>query len=394
MAAGVGADLDPTADLEARLIEQEHRSVRVWWNAIHAFLYRDRSDPRHAAAIKALTWHVLSRAPVAAAVGGLAVSTLLIGLLGVLVAVGANRLLQIQNAKIDVQNHLAEAQRRSSLMFELTSILDQLAELKASGDGFVAPDPVLEGRIRALSASLRPYQYLAVRGVTDPVADPPDPSTPTTGGVLARLWGFVWPDDSGPVLMNRALSPERGQLLVTLVSARVRVDYSTIDLSGADAPRAQLVDSSIEGAILVGSNLRGADLTNAKLNMVNLEAADLREADLSGVQIHGGREGHLEAGAICDFTGALLGKAKFVGAEISRVSRDELATGLSGPRKTLMQSGVRYVADFAGADLSGVDFRGANLHGAILSQEQLDRACVDDATILPDGLHAPPPCPQ
>ena len=42
------------------------------------------------------------------------------------------------------------------------------------------------------------------------------------------------------------------------------------------------------------------------------------------------------------------------------------------------------------ADLREVDLSQARL----LTQEQIDQACVDESTKLPSGLRKPPPCPD
>ena len=57
------------------------------------------------------------------------------------------------------------------------------------------------------------------------------------------------------------------------------------------------------------------------------------------------------------------------------------------------------VAAVSGANLNGTDLELAHLEGANLknviglTQEQINRACVDEKTELPDGLVRPPRCP-
>jgi uncharacterized protein YjbI with pentapeptide repeats len=46
------------------------------------------------------------------------------------------------------------------------------------------------------------------------------------------------------------------------------------------------------------------------------------------------------------------------------------------------------------ANLRGAQIQGANLRGAKnLTQEQINTACVDETTTLPEGLKKPDPCP-
>jgi hypothetical protein len=50
-------------------------------------------------------------------------------------------------------------------------------------------------------------------------------------------------------------------------------------------------------------------------------------------------------------------------------------------------------ANLTGANLQGADLRTANLEGAKgVTQDQVNTACVDEHTQLPEGLTRPPPC--
>jgi uncharacterized protein YjbI with pentapeptide repeats len=107
-----------------------------------------------------------------------------------------------------------------------------------------------------------------------------------------------------------------------------------IDLGGAFLIGADLIGANLEGAVLMGAFLIRANLIATDLSGVNLHEADLRGADLRGAVL---RE----------------------------------------------------------AALDGADLRAADLRGVLaFTQAQLDRACVDDTTQLPEGLTRPPPCPR
>ena len=100
--------------------------------------------------------------------------------------------------------------------------------------------------------------------------------------------------------------------------------------------------------------LRQADLSLAVMNRANFSGADLRDVNAYG-GVFGG----------ASFAGANLTNATFVG------------TFLEG-------------AGFRGANLSGANFSGAEMARATgLTQAQLDRACGDQATVLPRGLRIP-----
>lgn len=220
-----------------------------------------------------------------------------------------NSLLESQNEKLDAQtgllnqqNMLAEASRRSALIFELTDILNELdeeidlAEIETTAaisaeldrgtmqrsdyknddtnDSNLRPhhnrrsigtprklfrvSGRLTGRIVALSRALRPYTYL----------------------------------DSDGNEIPEPLSPERGQLLLSLVYSGVDMEdinhevpwFYQADLEGANLSKQDLTHTKLQGA-----NLKDADLSGAILEYVRLDNADLRGTNLfeaKGLSIH------------------------------------------------------------------------------------------------------------
>ncbi len=118
----------------------------------------------------------------------------------------------------------------------------------------------------------------------------------------------------------------------------------------AGLSRTDLFCANLQGADLAGANLQGADLLQANLQGALLQGAKLQGADLRFANLQG-----------ADLTGANL------------------------------QGAVLWFAKLQGADLTD-----ANLTKAIgLTQEQLDEACGDDKTKLPDDLadYKMKPCP-
>jgi uncharacterized protein YjbI with pentapeptide repeats len=128
------------------------------------------------------------------------------------------------------------------------------------------------------------------------------------------------------------------------------------DLSGADLAEAELADVHFGAGTLQGTDLRGADLASstfveADLQGARLDGADLRQANLIDADLR---------------------RASLVGARLDHA-------WLSG-------------SNLRGANLEGASLRGAWLLGADLresvglQQTQLDGACGDETTQLPDGL--------
>jgi len=129
------------------------------------------------------------------------------------------------------------------------------------------------------------------------------------------------------------------------------------------------IDLSVEAndspAYLYNANLSGARLMEA-----NLSGARLSSANLSGVALH-------EA----NLSGAYLDEADLSDANLVR-------TNLSGAelRRADLSDAYLHAVDLSNVKLWGADLSGADLQFSHVSQENLDTACGDKETRLPDGL--------
>ncbi len=257
-------------DVEAAFIRQEHR----WWAVIRNLLVNrtqfPKGDPRRRATwIAALS---LFLSPAGAAAGGVTA----LSIAGIYLAWKANELLQgqnallqaqndhieLQNEQIELQSHLLEAGRRSGLAFEVTSILDKIykeVNRASSDESKVEVSPVLIGRIVAVSRALRPYRYM---------------------------------DEDGK-LISRPLSPERGQLLISLITSGISMEQ--IYVRGASFSRSDLREYDFAGADLACIDLAGSDLRQANLSGVDLRGADLSGADLRKAKLLGASFGAFES---------------------------------------------------------------------------------------------------
>jgi uncharacterized protein YjbI with pentapeptide repeats len=115
-----------------------------------------------------------------------------------------------------------------------------------------------------------------------------------------------------------------------------------------------------EQADLSQSNLHGASLSGASLQWADLQGADLRQANLQGADLFS-----------AELQGANLGRAKLQKASLNGAN---------------LKDANPFFANFRAAIL-------ANAKG--LTRKQLDEACGDDETGLPDYLadYQMKPCP-
>ncbi|MFV0539711.1 MAG: pentapeptide repeat-containing protein [Aestuariibaculum sp.] len=159
-----------------------------------------------------------------------------------------NMLMKQQNKKIQDQTYLAEASRRSAQMFIMGEVLSDVnTELNASK----SLSDVLVGRIVSLSHAMKPYRYL-----------------------------------KGNELVEYPVSPERGQLLITLAKSDMNVSFF-VDriLQESNFTQAELTNASLPSTILRDVNLMRAKLSHSNLENVDFSYAVLSEADLSGVDL-------------------------------------------------------------------------------------------------------------
>lgn len=183
-----------------------------------------------------------------------------------------NSLLSQQTTKLEQQTTLSESNRRSSLIFLMSNVLDKLDdELKANKGRKISTE--LSARIISLSNSFKPYFIL-----------------------------------EGNQISKQRLSPERGQLLVALVKSNLNdadfiynilassnfsfSDLRNVDLRDANITNSRLNNSNFAGATLSGSSFRlsmikdsdfsGADLRNVDFQSTYLCNANFENADLTG----------------------------------------------------------------------------------------------------------------
>lgn len=266
--------------------------------------------------------------------------------------------LENQDRKLSEQLALIESARKSNMVSWMSSILDNVEEeLKNNGS---LNDAVI-ARIAALSFSWKPYRYL-----------------------------------QGDSLSARALSPERGQLLLALLLmnmdsvsfARIKqsVSFAAADLSGAalqhadlsgaqlssaDLKDADLSEADLQHADLQDGNLWGADLNKADLRNANLKRSDLRWAELNGANLQ-----------FADMNGAQLSSAQLLQADAQDATvqyADLTNTTLAEAKliRTNFLGADLNKANLNNTDLTRSDLRMTNLEEATLTATVLNRALVD-----------------
>lgn len=157
-----------------------------------------------------------------------------------------NELSKEQNSRIRDQTFLQEANRRGSLVFLLNNTLDKIDEeiknLSTIGDTSRTLSSELIGRIASLSVAFKPYYYFDQDKLTD-----------------------------------KLISPERGQLLLTLLNSDLNTETLTQIFSSADFSYSQLINTDLRNITIRNINLRNSDFSGS--NFYNVE---IRNSNLSG----------------------------------------------------------------------------------------------------------------
>ena len=169
-------------------------------------------------------------------------------------------------------------------------------------------------------------------------------------------------------------------------------DFTYTDLRGSSFKKANLEKAKLIRTSLAESQLQGANMTkveayrsdftkadaeNVKFNNAEMQRANFEKANLSGADFSKAELGR------SDFEGATLTGAKFTMANLSRASFE--GATFTGP------------IDFENSFLLLTRIEGLDLSTATgLEQKQIDIACGDAKTKLPQGLTTPTswPCAE
>lgn len=188
-----------------------------------------------------------------------------------------NLLITEQNNRLEQQNSIIESERRSSLVLLFSNILDAMDnELKEDIGIKEVRDlsPQLIGRIISLSKQLKPYYFF----------------------------------DNGTITKDK-ISPERGQLFISLFYARLDQETYLEILSNGDFEYSDLANTkfdslNIPAVNLSNSNFQGTEIRNSDLRALSCENCNFKNAKIEK----------------CILFRSNLKNASFVGSRLSRIN--------------------------------------------------------------------------
>jgi hypothetical protein len=201
-----------------------------------------------------------------------------------------NSRLDTQNYRINIQNNLLESDRISSLSGLMSNIFDKIDEeikdQKEERDWsyerydtsrFYLSNGLIT-RIIALSRALKPY-YKVENGVLQR-----ELISPERGQLLVTLLGSNLDSiTQGEIFQGGNFSYSHVENSNSLLIFDIRTNFNLrgIDLKGAYLPHVLLANSDLVAADLSKSNLEEAAIVGADLSIANFEKATLRNAFLN-----------------------------------------------------------------------------------------------------------------
>lgn len=344
-------------ELEAKILEQEHRPFSLLRNYFNRNKWKNKDDPRRKAVIEAILWRFLF-SPAVLVAGG----SIIIGIATLFFMCQQNKiaerqtviiedqrnLLKEQNYKIEIQANLQEANRRNNLMFLMDNVLNQVGnELSDTDNKNDTLSNHLIGRITALSHGFQPYRFLTNPRLRQTISfrfplqeEFSIDTTPKDSLVLSEFW-----------------SPERGQLLISLIRSGVNQKtlnkiYKVASFNQSFLEDVDLHGMNFKAANLNGSNFQSTNLAFTKFNESKLNYADFKfsyllRADFSSAKLKN-----------ADFRNSLLSFSHFVNADLTD-------TNLSNAK-------IGYI------DLKGATLIRTNLEGLDLTLVKTIEECIVD----------------
>ena len=294
--------------IETELIGIEHRTLKIVANVLnHGLSTEDKAKQMNA--WLALLGAVLRRQTLVVTIAVMSGITALIGLFLAFqsnhILEEQNRIITLQNEKIDLQSSLMEAERRGSQVVMMDNVLQELsfeirnqkADVAEASNGYSLSAPLV-GRIAATTLGFLPYRFLEDGELTD-----------------------------------REYSLERGQMLLALLNSNLdspslQALYETSSFSFAYVKGIDFSDKDLSNADLTHANFAWTTLYRTKMDSANIQAAVFDNARAPGV----------------DFSNQFAFKCSFK------------ETGLNDANFT---NGTFTEADFSGADLTQVNFSGS-----------------------------------
>ncbi|WP_170110755.1 pentapeptide repeat-containing protein [Flavilitoribacter nigricans] len=300
-----------------------------------------------------------------------------------------NSLFNVQNKKVEyqsellneqvketqIQSNLQDATRISSLVFLMSNILDEVSNEKRAQSGqntehgYRISDDLI-GRIIALSRSLRPYKLLENKDLSKRLLSPERGQlfislmyagldTVSLGKIFAEA-NFSYSDIGSIRLENKFLKNVNLSNSYFPESSFINIDCSSCNLTGAVATQTVFFNTNFDSANFSGAHLTGSAFTltsfnktifsGASIYATNYQLTKFTDVDLSDLNMEFVWLKNVS------FNNCLSWFTNFNGSKFTNV--DFLNTSLQGSK---YQNAFLVGTNFVESDLIETDFSGATV---------------------------------
>lgn len=349
---------DANIHIEAKLLEQEHRPTHLVLNYFNRKKnYPDEDDPRRKAVQRAIIWRLFF-SPAMLAVGGSAT----IGIISLLILNKQNSIieqqtsiLQEQNKKMEIQANLEDANRRNNLVFLMDNVLNRVYdELKDSMNIDSSLSKPLLARIQALGQGFKPYKFIDY-----------------------SLKDSLKKDSLG---LTKLYSPERGQLLLSLVNSGIGKKtishiYENISFDRAFLESANLSGADLSEVILTSANLKFADLSDVNLKKAYLDYSEFTKTNLTKADLAGA---YLEDAQLKN---AFMNEAKLTDTQLSFSNMREINLEKANLMRAYISDAILTSANLSEANFTDANLGGSNLSFANLRDANLNKSILSDTNL-------------
>jgi uncharacterized protein YjbI with pentapeptide repeats len=246
------------------------------------------------------------------------------------------------------------AERIQNLIPLMSQLIDQLGH-EISADPERRVSEVMIKRVTELSRSLKPHMV-----------------------------------EKGSVKFDKAMSPERAQLLHALISLEMnrasfdkimesahfaQADLIGADLSGIDLSGIDLHEADLSGANLMGTDFSGASMFGCQLQRAHMDSANFQEADLKRSNMDW-----------ADANGAVFIESNLDGADLSSGKFRNAKFQRSSIQWSVAANAIFEGANFSEANMKGTHAHRSNFVGADLVRSNLSRTDFKEADLSEANL--------
>ncbi len=201
----------------------------------------------------------------------------------------------------------------------------------------------------------------------------------------------------GDSLSSKELSPERGQLLISLVlipmdsasfnRIKRQAVFAYADLQNVELSEVDLSDINLSKANLRRGNFSGSSFRNATMDKVDFWGANLDRTDFTGADLRRITMNWAEVNN-ANFNNANIDGSSLMDAKFRNTDFSHTSVQWTNAVNSVFNGATMRYTDFTRSDLRRANFSGTNMTNALLLQSRIQESIMDsvhfDSTVVHD----------